>query len=228
MNRITKIIYCCFIGIGIFFSILVIIKAIPKIFPSWPITIIGEDPKTIEFFSLWVGILSAVASFAMVFITGISVNLNNRQLEELKRQWKEEHKPYLTCHLVTHDHLFRLCVRNSSNIVAKDVHISIENHLHEVPLKFDKLKTFFEHQVFLIPPQENIYFNLLISAYRDEENLPTGYILVSMKCGESDFGDFALYPRNHAYVIYNNDSSEAEISNKLEDLNKTIKNKKFI
>lgn len=228
MNRAKGIIIYSFMVIGIFFSILIVIKAIPRFYPAWPYTIIGEDPKTIGFFSLWVEILSAVASFAMVFVTGISVNLNNRQLDELIRQWKEDHTPYLTCHLVTHDRFFRLCITNSSNVVAKDVHISIENFLEEEPLHFDKLKRFLDNQVFLIPPQEKIYFNLLISVFREVENLPKGYLLVSLKNEETDYGVFSLYPSNHAYVIYDNNSSEAEISNKLKDLNKTIKEKKFI
>ncbi len=228
MNRAQGIICYSFMVIGIFFSILIIIKTIPRFFPNWPFTIIGEDPKTVGFFSLWVEILAAVASFAMVFVTSISVNLNNKQLTELIRQWKEDHTPYLTCHLVTRNSLFRLCVTNSSNVVAKDVHISIENYLEEEPLHFNKLKSFFDNQAFLIPPQEKIYFNLFISVFREEENLPKGHLMVSLKNGETDYGEFSLYPSNHAYVIYENDSSEAEISHKLDDLNNTIKNKKFL
>lgn len=201
-------------------------KRITSCFPGF--SLLGDDPKTIEFFSFWVDLLAATASFAMVLITSISINLNDKQLKEIKRQWEEEHKPYLTCHLVVHNQIFRLCVTNSSNVVAKDVKISIENFLSKEPLYFNKLKEFLKNQVFLIPPQGNIYFNLLITAYREEEYLPKGYLQVSLRSGNADFGDFILYPSNHAYVIYENDSSEADISNKLDDLNKTIKNKKFL
>ena len=195
-------------------------------FPN--VYMLGDDTKNLGFYSFWADILCSIGSFSMVFITSKTIDLNERQLKELKRQWEEEHKPYLTCHLVTHDHIFRLCVTNSSNVVAKDIHISIENYLDKEPLRFDKLKTFLEHQVFLIPPQESIYFNLLITVYPEEENLPKGHLSVSIKCGEIDCGDYLLYPSHHAYIIYDNNSSESAITNKLEDLNRIIKNKKFL
>ena len=195
-------------------------------FSNW--SIMGQNKANADFMLFWASIITSAVSLAMVIVTAKSVELNENQLSELKRQWREEHKPYLTCHLVTHGHIFRLRVTNSSNVVAKDVHISIENYLDKEPLRFDKLKTFFEHQVFLIPPQESIYFNLLISAYTEEDNLPKGHLSVSIKCGEIDYGDFILSPSHHAYIIYDTDGSESEITNKLEDLNRTIKNKKFI
>ena len=223
---IKRYIFYSFLFVMIFFNIIILVRSVSHFIPN--MSMFGDNADSLNFYSFWADILCSIGSFAMVFITAKTVDLNERQLKELKRQWEDDHKPYLTCHLVTHDHIFRLCVKNASNVVAKDVHISIDNYLDKEPLRFNKLKTFFEHQVFLIPPQENIYFNLFISAYPEEENLPKGHLLISLKCGEFDFGDFKLYPSNHAYVIYDKDSSESEISNQLEDLNKTIKNKKFI
>jgi len=230
MNFSTKkILFSALLFIMIFLFIIntvrVVLPHIPY-FSDW--SMMGQNKATADFILFWANILTAAVSLSMVIVTAKSVELNENQLNELKRQWEEEHKPYLSCHLIVHRNIFRLCVTNSSNVVAKDVHVSIDNFLDKEPLRFENLKAFFEHQLFLIPPQDSIYFNLLISAYPEEEHLPKGHLLVSIKCGDLDYGDYKLYPSNHAYVIYGNDSSESDISNKLEDLNKTIKNKKFI
>lgn len=164
----------------------------------------------------------------MMVATFITVIQNRSQVKELKRQWDSEHKPYLTCLLVTYDNSFRLCVTNSANVVAKDVHISIQSCLDQEPLRFERLKTFFERQSFLIPPNQSIYFALLISAYCDEDNLPKGYIEVSLSCEGQDFGTFQLYPSNHAYVIYDKERTGSDIKKSIDELNKTIKNKKFL
>ena len=230
MNFSTKrILISAFVFIILFLVIINMLRVlVPHIpyFSNW--SMMGQDKATADFILFWANILTSAVSLAMVIVTAKSVELNEGQLKELKRQWEEQNKPYLTCYLVTHNNHFRLCVSNSSNVVAKEVEISIEQHLDKEALYFDKLKKFFNHQTFLIPPQESIYFNLLITAYPEEENLPKGYLLVSLKCGDIDFGEFKLYPSNHSHVVYDKDTSESEISNKLDDLNRTIKNKKFI
>lgn len=230
MNFSTKkILITAFVFIILFLVIINTIRVtVPHIpyFSNW--SMMGQDKANADFILFWANILTSAVSLAMVIVTAKSVELNEGQLKELKRQWEEQNKPYLTCHLITHNNHFRICVTNSSNIVAKEVVIGIEQHLDEEPYNFDKLKNFFNNQAFLVPPQKSIYFNLLISAYPEEENIPKGYLLVSLKCSDIDFGEFKLYPSNHAHVIYDKDTSESVISRKLDDLNRTIKNKKFI
>lgn len=188
--------------------------------------IVGDNTVWLSFLGSLIG---ALASFAMIFFTAKSLEQNRLQLDELKRQWAEAHKPYITCHLVTYHNIFRLCVTNSSNVVAQDVQISIKNYLDKAPLHFEALQQFLENKSFIIPPRENIYFNILITAFKEEENLPKGFLSVSAKCGDFDYGIFSLYPSHHAYIIYENDGgTESEISNRLEDLNSTIRNMRFM
>lgn len=224
--KTLKYVYAAFLLIGVFLSIITAARLYSNFDSNYQI--IGSNPDTLGFYSFWADFLAAIASFSMVFITAVSVNLNEKQLTELKRQWEEEHKPYLTCHLVTFHNTFRLCVSNSSNVVAKDVQLTIDNHLEQEPLRFGRLKDFLERQSFIVPPRQNIYFPIMISAYCEEDNLPKGYIEVSIKWQNQDFESFKLFPSNHAFVIYENDSSENETKNSIDQLSAIIKNKKFI
>ncbi len=118
----------------------------------------------------------------MIFITAVSVNLNEKQLKELKRQWDEEHSPYLSCQLIVSGNYFKLRVHNSASVVADNVSIGIENYLRDTDIyRFDKLKDFLSSHSLVIPPNESIYFDILITAYKEIENLPQGHIEVSMK-----------------------------------------------
>lgn len=54
---------------------------------------VGKDTDWLGF---WVTYISAIASFAMVFITWRTLQQNKEQLEEIKRQWNEQNKPILS------------------------------------------------------------------------------------------------------------------------------------
>lgn len=59
--------------------------------------------KPEDWIVFWPSYLSAIASFGMIVLTSIALYYNNKtltnnkeQLEELKRQWKEEHEPTIS------------------------------------------------------------------------------------------------------------------------------------
>lgn len=176
--------------------------------------------------SFWATYLSAIASFVMVFITWRTLKQNRQQLDELKRQWNEEHTPYLSCQLIADNSYFKLRVFNSSNVVATDVAISINNCLKDKDVfRFSELKAFLTNQLFVIPPNESLYFDILITSYRDEENLPAGYIEVKLNTPTIDFGTFNLYPRNFAFVV--NGDRERPIVNAILKVADNIHNQEF-
>lgn len=48
-----------------------------------------------DWLGFWAAYISAIASFAMVIITWMTLSQNKAQLNEMKRQWEEEHRPRL-------------------------------------------------------------------------------------------------------------------------------------
>lgn len=197
---------------------------------------LGDNPDSLGFYSFWADILCSIGSFTMIFITAKTIDLNERQLTELKRQWKEEHSPYLSCQLIAKSGHFLLRILNSGNTTADRVNIAIDSELREpqnsdkqyVPFRFTELKGFLETQEFVIPPYESLYFTIWITPYSEIDNLPSGYISVSIKDTNTDFGIFKLYPRNFAFASFEKENIGNSIVSAIDDVGKKIENKKFL
>lgn len=221
MDYIRKYWWCFIIG---FVTIPIILNAILLIPAFTPI--VGDNTEWLSFFGSLIG---SLASFVMIFFTAKTLEQNKQQLEELRRQWDEEHSPYLSCQLIPNGSYFRLRILNSANVVAKDVSIDIENCLdNEDIYLFDNLQEFLSNQSFVIPPSESIYFDIFITPYKDIENLPKGFIKVSLTSDNKDFGIFQLYPSNHAYMSFEKANIGHEIVDSISKVSRAITEKKFL
>ncbi|MBR6264134.1 MAG: hypothetical protein IKR05_13085 [Prevotella sp.] len=94
---------------------------------------VAGKPET--WIAFWPSYLSAIASFGMIVLTAITLLFNNEtlknnkeQLDEMKRQWEEEHKPNVSVsfHLMGTKGHIRLV--NTSVVEVKD--LSIETELY--------------------------------------------------------------------------------------------------
>lgn len=88
--------------------------------------IIGEPQTWLSFWSSFIG---ALASFAMIVITIHTLRQNKMQLDEMKRQWEEEHRPHLTCRITVYKTAFFLQIFNPSKYDASNVIITFGNEL---------------------------------------------------------------------------------------------------
>ena len=48
-----------------------------------------------------------------------------KQLDEIKRQWKEEHKPEIIAYMTTHEIYFYICIKNTSRVPIHDIRVSV-------------------------------------------------------------------------------------------------------
>lgn len=231
--KIIKYVYYSFLLIGIFFTLLTTLRMVYHYIPN--MSMIGERPETLGFYSFWIDVLGSIASFSMVYITALSVNLNEKQLRELKRQWDAEHLAYLSCQLIAKRDNFLLRIVNSSDITANRVKISIESKLlkHDdssyfEPFNFGKLKEFLKTQEFVIPPKESIYFTIWITPYKEVEHLPTGYILISLCDEVSDYGAYKLYPQNYAFASFETENVGDTIVEAISEVGRKIENKRYL
>jgi len=144
----------------------------------------------------------------------------------LKRQWEEEHKPTLSCQLITNNSLFVVQVMNTSKVSAFNVKINMESHVQrEIPF-FNKMQEYLAKNVFTIPPFESLYFDIYITPYKELEQLPEGYISVSLYRDENVEGVFNLYPQHFAYSTAK--IKDSSIANSIDKIATKIGNSKYL
>lgn len=189
---IIKKYWWCFLLALVFVPIcLNFILLIPAFTP-----VVGDNANWLSFLGTLIG---ALASFAMIFFTAKTLEQNREQLNELKRQWDEEHTPSLSCQLIPYSDHFMLQVLNTSNVTAHDVSIKLSTTIQRDIYLFDKLCNFLNKQTFTLPPRESIYFDIMISLYKDIEQLPDGYIDVTLSLKLNEVGTFKVYPKHYAF-----------------------------
>lgn len=88
---------------------------------QWNFPIVGTEVDWLHF---WASYLGATASFIMIVYTGMSLRQNHYQLEEIKRQWHEEHRPRLTFSIVDIDGLLMIKVMNIGKEVAYNIRLN--------------------------------------------------------------------------------------------------------
>lgn len=105
-------------------------------FPLWARYILNnplifpQDGNQIAWLQFCATYYGAIASFVMIYYTARTLKNNKEQLNEMKRQWQEEHRPEIIAYLVAHENFLHLCVKNISIITVKNIRISI-NHISD-------------------------------------------------------------------------------------------------
>lgn len=96
---------------------------------------VGEG---VDWLNFWITYLSAIASFAMVFITWRTLKQNTEQLSTMKKQWGFEHQPQIELYFVKGDNYIVdgttcgiaeklvLEIVNIGHSIAKDISFTIQ------------------------------------------------------------------------------------------------------
>lgn len=87
---------------------------------KWGYPIIGTSVDWLHF---WASYLGATASFIMIVYTAMSLRQNQRQLEEMKRQWIEEHRARLVFSLACKERMIVLKVSNVGKETAYNIRL---------------------------------------------------------------------------------------------------------
>lgn len=206
MEIIKKYWWCFIIALIVVPIALNFILLIPAFTP-----IVGDNQTWLSFIGTLIG---ALASFAMILFTAKTLEQNNQQLKEMRRQWDEE--PYVACELSPSNETccLRLHITNYSNVIADNIKISIINNLiysdslnDDCALlnknNHDMIFDYISSQSFTIAPQGNIYINLDIPG-GDLEPYPEliildGYLDVTIETPKSPVRSFKLYPSNFKF-----------------------------
>lgn len=127
---------------------------------------VGNDTDWLIF---WVSYISAIASFAMVFITWFTLKQNEEQITELKQQWKEQNTPKVFCSLEKDNGSLFLVLSNPTPNVATNVHVNIKSYGIKKTKLFSQYTTLLEKTFFTISPLQKKYIDLYIYASIEED-----------------------------------------------------------
>ena len=116
--------YLSLLFIGLLLIIPIILNFVLQIPSHFPI--IGDSQTWLSF---WASYIGAIASFAMIAVTFLTLKQNQAQLNEIKRQWEEEHRPHLVCRIIVNKKAFILQISNPSQFDASNVIISFGDDL---------------------------------------------------------------------------------------------------
>ena len=85
--------------------------------------------------------LTAIGTIAMAITTYMSIRKNDKQVEEMKRQWEEDHRPYLDINLIDANANYTtdsrlLCIENFGKGVANNIQLKFDKtFLDYIPIK---------------------------------------------------------------------------------------------
>ncbi len=146
------IILFCIIPLGI--NLLI---SLPK--NILPFHVVGND---ISWLSFWAAYLSAAATFIMVIFTWLTIKQNGEQLDELKRQWKEEHRARLSFSIVSKQGIFMLKIANVGKETAYNIRLTFSDQFIESLLSNSTKEIYrkLNGKSFIIEPYTDKYYYL--------------------------------------------------------------------
>jgi hypothetical protein len=184
--------------------------------------------------TFWATYLAAIASFAMVFITWLTLKKNKEQndailqqnkdqLNEMKRQWEEQNTPIVSCSLEKSSESLLVELHNTSQVPAHKIRVRIDNNTGNDIYRFDKTCELLEKMTFEIPPFSIKQIPIMLTPYIEGEY--EGYLSVELSyCGKQERFDLYLKEINLTTWKY----STKDICSKIEHLDNTVKSKNFM
>lgn len=182
--------------------------------------IVGTETDWLEF---WGTYLSAIASFAMVFITW-------KTLEQMKKQWEDEHRPLLDIYIVKEDFLqkgYTIEILNIGNSPAINIGCTFDDELLkkiEDEKAKDKLNQFIgDVQLSLLPNEARSY------QLCTKDTINTNqyeYYICETKTEEANYNSFYTHIKGKDYIHAKlNYKDNRNISYSL-DINVSTKNRR--
>lgn len=186
------------------------------------------EPKDWLFF--WPSYLSSIASAAMITYTAKTLIYNEKllenniaQLEEIKKQWAEEHTPDVVCSFFMLNNEGYIRLKNISNIELRNLTIKLtkapSDDIKEMIYNYDKLVCDIESMHLNIEPHGIRDIVISKSFYYDINQ--NDYIGIHLDYNEKYHKDYNVYFLSN-YLVNNNVIEEEKIK-KIDDLVSAIK-----
>lgn len=189
--------------------------------------IVGTETDWLEF---WGTYLSAIASFAMVFITWKTLEQNREQLNLMKKQWEDEHRPLLDIYIVKENCLqkgYTIEILNIGNSPAINICCTFDDELLkkiEDEKAKDKLNQFIGDVQLSLLPNEARSYQLCTKDTIDVNQYE--YYICETKTEEANYNSFCTHIEGKDYIQAKlNYKDNRNISYSL-DINVSTKNRR--
>ncbi len=134
---------------------------------------LAGEPK--DWIAFWATYLSAIASFTMVVITWITLKQNKEQLNELKRQWKEDNRARICISIVPIGDIFCFKIQNIGKRIAYNVNIKFsDNLLKSLPEGYELFLNRIENKGFIVTPYRIKYIPLFRNYINEKTQITIG------------------------------------------------------
>ena len=186
-----------------------------------------------DWLTFWPSYLSAITSAAMIAYTAKTLKYNDKllenniaQLEEIKKQWAEEHTPDVACsfYMLNNEGYIRL--KNISNMELRNLTLKISKNPGDVTKKmiygYDKLVSDIESMHLDIEPLGIRDIVISKSFYYDID--PKDSIGIHLEYNERYHKDYIVYFLSNRLV--NNNNVEEQKIKMLHEIVTAIKHKK--
>ncbi len=146
---------------GSIFIVLILLPFLINYFIQKPaqFDVVGEPVNWLMFGPTYI---SAAASFFMIYVTYLSLKQNKKQLDEMKRQWDDDHKKELVAYLVVHGDYFYLCIKNTSIVPIINIRASITHIPSGVHKPYVEFLKNFDKSIFSIEAGGCRYINTYV------------------------------------------------------------------
>lgn len=141
--------------------------------------IIGDSKLWLSFWGTYIG---SIGTILMVFITYKTLKQNNEQLDELKRQWEEEHRPRINISIAIYRKALFIKIKNIGVGNATNIKLSFnKDFIMKLPKeKYKYLYTNVEKRPFSIEPGGAKY--ILIGFCEDiQKKWENNHIILNIK-----------------------------------------------
>lgn len=122
--------------------------------------------------------IAAIVSFIMVILTAVSLSQSKGQLEEMRRQWKEQNTPVIACSLEKSQDDLLLVIYNSSQVPVHKLKVELTNNTGEEIFRFAETNALLSEMKFEIPPFQSKQIPVFITPFVDGDY--QGYISVKL------------------------------------------------
>lgn len=163
--------------------------------------VIGDGTHWLSF---WASYLATIASFVMAFLTWKSLRQNKKQLEEMKQQWENEHRPYVEVYQIQENPLItdkkRIEFVNLGLSSATNIKFSIEEDVlqHLSSEGKEVVQSFGDFNYFSLFPRETRIFTLCEHRKIQGEDK---YLIGERTVSKDDYNSFIEFFKGKNNVI---------------------------
>ncbi len=172
----------------------------------------------------WVAI-SAIITLLMAIATFCSLWQNRKQLNELKRQWEEVHKPHVIAVLCRYSSKCYVVIKNISNNYAYCINVNLSIHCIEDKYYNYEIKDKIKEVSFNLEPNGKKEFLLLLQYWPEKHY--DGYIDIQLSYNKKFYDEITLH-LSELNIIEDAISNENAIAEKINRLTSVIETKRFL